>query len=114
MGIKILGIAPAQYTARWKKTLMMMWECTLCGTNKAFRKARLDSWKTKSCGCWIRRKILPWYTYWSLIVLTEAPRTRDGKNGRQLYVECSCWNRTILKIREWGVKKTCWHKNWVG
>lgn len=107
IGVRVIGVGTPQYTSRGKKTLMVIGECTYCGTRKLFRKARIDSGQTKSCWCLKLKKIAPWTTYSWLTVLMEAPRMRNRTRSRQLYVECKCWNKTLVPIKQWWTKKTC-------
>ena len=109
MGIIVIGIASPQYTSRGRKTLMISWRCSYCGVVKAFRKARIDSWKTNSCGCAKLRVIKMWSVYHDLTVLVEAPKTRDKYKSRQLLVRCKCSKKILINISEWWHKKSCGH-----
>lgn len=98
---------PPQYTDRGKKTLMLYCECTSCWVKKLFRKARVDSWQTKSCGCLKLKKVRPWYKYNDLTILIEAPRMRNRAKSRQLYVICKCWKKFLLALSNWWITKNC-------
>lgn len=107
--LKVLWNAPAQYTKRWKKTLMLKCKCLLCGSVKDFRKVRVDNWQTKSCGCDRHKKVAIWDTFWELIVLVEWPRTQDKKKSRQFLMKCSCWKKLLVPRSHLHYKKSCWH-----
>lgn len=105
--IEIIWIWKPQYTDRGKKTLMLICKCLLCWVVKEFRKVRVLSGQTQSCWCSRLSKVKRWDSYWALVVISEAPRTRDIKKMRQLYVLCLCWNKTIVPIDRWRHQKNC-------
>jgi len=107
MWLKVLKQGEPQYTSRWKKTLMVLCECTNCGKIKLFRKARVDSWQTKSCWCLKLKEVKPWSKYYDLTILIEWPRMQNIKRKRQLYVLCKCWNKFLLPLAQWWIAKRC-------
>lgn len=109
--LKVICEAPAQYTERGKKTLMLRCLCSLCGNIRDYRKTRVTTWKTISCGCGKLREIKPWDTFRDLAVLIEAPRANTLAKWRQLYVLCKCWHKYIIPIASWWVLKNCWRPN---
>lgn len=82
---------------KWRKEKCI---CKLCWKEKYVDRQHLLTWKTKSCGCNVK-KVYKWEKYWEREVI-------EDQIWKMAKCKCSCW--TIRYVRCWALK--IWWSLW--